>query len=238
MRRWAVKVGAILVLGAVTTVVVAWGFAVTTNLMASTHEPGFLGYATQKFHDEYGQMVIANEGAGTVLVFSSVERLDGVAFHYEEATIRLEDGEQQLTTVPAWALPARCLPAEGHSAALGYAIAHGFPAPALAAYFHDPANDWKYNSGGSFEVAGMSAIVVGEAPNNLSPPRSLPIRPIFPGFLIDSVFFGAIWAVIVFGLAVARRATRRKRGRCPSCGYDIRGLPEPRCPECGMSWEW
>ncbi len=24
--------------------------------------------------------------------------------------------------------------------------------------------------------------------------------------------------------------------RCPSCRYDIRGLPEQRCPECGETW--
>lgn len=28
-------------------------------------------------------------------------------------------------------------------------------------------------------------------------------------------------------------ARKRLRGRCPGCGYDIRGLPERRCPECG-----
>lgn len=26
-------------------------------------------------------------------------------------------------------------------------------------------------------------------------------------------------------------------GRCPGCGYDLRGLPEPRCPECGRPFE-
>jgi len=24
---------------------------------------------------------------------------------------------------------------------------------------------------------------------------------------------------------------------CPYCRYDIRGLPEPRCPECGAVWQ-
>jgi hypothetical protein len=30
-----------------------------------------------------------------------------------------------------------------------------------------------------------------------------------------------------------RRRRRRKRGLCVTCAYDLRGLPEPRCPECG-----
>jgi hypothetical protein len=25
---------------------------------------------------------------------------------------------------------------------------------------------------------------------------------------------------------------------CPMCGYDLRGLPEPRCPECGLRFQW
>ena len=25
---------------------------------------------------------------------------------------------------------------------------------------------------------------------------------------------------------------------CPLCEYDVRGLPEPRCPECGYRFEW
>ena len=26
--------------------------------------------------------------------------------------------------------------------------------------------------------------------------------------------------------------------RCPRCGYDLRMLPQPRCPECGLHFEW
>jgi hypothetical protein len=26
--------------------------------------------------------------------------------------------------------------------------------------------------------------------------------------------------------------------RCPLCDYDLRGLTEPRCPECGYQFAW
>jgi len=45
------------------------------------------------------------------------------------------------------------------------------------------------------------------------------------------------------GALVARlvRNTRRRRlarsGRCPECGYDLRGTPD-RCPECGTAPRW
>ena len=35
------------------------------------------------------------------------------------------------------------------------------------------------------------------------------------------------------GRAALRARTRRRRGLCPACGYDLRGLESERCPECG-----
>jgi hypothetical protein len=57
-------------------------------------------------------------------------------------------------------------------------------------------------------------------------------------FLIDAVFYAAVWFGLLFGfarLASAKRAIRRRRGRCPRCGYDLRGALENGCPECGWN---
>jgi hypothetical protein len=32
------------------------------------------------------------------------------------------------------------------------------------------------------------------------------------------------------------RSLALRRCECPGCGYDIRGLPRPLCPECGETW--
>jgi hypothetical protein len=31
-----------------------------------------------------------------------------------------------------------------------------------------------------------------------------------------------------------KRRSRRRRGRCIACGYDLRGIEGAKCPECGM----
>ncbi len=35
-----------------------------------------------------------------------------------------------------------------------------------------------------------------------------------------------------------RGARRSNRGECENCGYLLRGLSEPRCPECGTPFRW
>lgn len=66
--------------------------------------------------------------------------------------------------------------------------------------------------------------------------RKLPLRPYLPGFLVDTLFWGALCFALLLDPGAPRRYLRRRRGRCVSCGYDLRGLaPDAACPECGAS---
>ncbi|MEE9129392.1 MAG: hypothetical protein V3T84_05190 [Phycisphaerales bacterium] len=65
-------------------------------------------------------------------------------------------------------------------------------------------------------------------------PKVLPLRPIWLGFAINTVFYAAILWLLTLGPFTARRHIRRKRGLCLKCGYDLRGAEHEACPECGF----
>jgi hypothetical protein len=44
----------------------------------------------------------------------------------------------------------------------------------------------------------------------------------------------AAYPTIAFIRGPLRRRHRRKRNQCIHCGYTLTGLPDPRCPECGL----
>lgn len=60
---------------------------------------------------------------------------------------------------------------------------------------------------------------------------AIPISPVFPGALYNTLIYTAALAPLLL-LIPLRRAHRRRRGRCPRCNYDMRGI-EGGCPECG-----
>ena len=63
--------------------------------------------------------------------------------------------------------------------------------------------------------------------------ESLPLRPLWPGFAINTVFYATILWLLTLAPFTARRMIRRKRGHCIKCGYDLSHAEHKVCPECG-----
>jgi hypothetical protein len=69
-------------------------------------------------------------------------------------------------------------------------------------------------------------------PKGVRQRRILPLRPLWPGFAVDTLVFAAgAWPLLLIAGAVRRRLTRLKRGHCPDCNHPIGG--QTGCGNCG-----
>lgn len=75
---------------------------------------------------------------------------------------------------------------------------------------------------------------------------AITFRPLGAQASYERVMYCQLWYVgvvlafypcITFVRGPVRRWHRRKRGLCVKCGYNLIGLPAPRCPECGTPVE-
>jgi len=112
---------------------------------------------------------------------------------------------------------------------IGYQVVnydYGFPLPSVSHYFLD-AFHWE---GDTPDLTGIPegyhfAWVVNEDPLPLF------IHPL--PFAINWLIYFTVLSAPVAGWVWVRRWRRVRRGRCASCGYDLRGLGGGTCPECG-----
>jgi hypothetical protein len=66
-------------------------------------------------------------------------------------------------------------------------------------------------------------------------PALLPFEPLWPGFAFNTLIWAVFAWVLLFGPLALRRVIRRRRGRCPRCGYELRGELDAGCAECGWN---
>ncbi len=62
---------------------------------------------------------------------------------------------------------------------------------------------------------------------------SLPIHPIWPGFLANTLLYALAWLGLARLWRLRRAWLRTRKGLCPHCAYDLRADFTPGCPECG-----
>ena len=60
-----------------------------------------------------------------------------------------------------------------------------------------------------------------------------PLRPLWPGFAVNTLFYAGVLWLLIPGPFVLRRFVRVKRGRCVKCGYPMG--ESAVCSECGKA---
>ena len=75
---------------------------------------------------------------------------------------------------------------------------------------------------------------VGPLPvQNMHYAVTLPLRPVWPGFAANTIFYAGIAAMLVYNPWVIRRLLRHRRRLCPSCAYPMGRSAV--CTECGRA---
>ncbi|MCW5777129.1 MAG: hypothetical protein KIS87_11885 [Phycisphaeraceae bacterium] len=235
MRR---RVAAVLALGLLTTLAVAWSLA----WWPQPHRSLVGGTFRVRYPD-------SGEGAGFMVV--NRYAMPGRAL-YESAVWPhpnpwpdLEHGDPVPERfVSLWARPAvlpwgRSVPWPGVDSRV--VQARGWPWPAVWCEFRTEQSatpegryDW-YRVRPVGGIALTSTTFPGGRDWPHPFPAVLPLRPAWPGLLGNCALYSAAWAMLLLPRPLIRW-NRRRRGRCECCGYDLHGLPDGvPCPECGSS---
>jgi len=164
------------------------------------------------------ESLLESTGSWHVFVSRRIGVWDGVAMISLESTPALHLNDAK---IPEWSR-LRDLPEYRRGVAMPvmYDAAYGWPLLSMW-YAIDADRDWNTGAVLSRQVSGS----FGDF--------ELPIRILGRGFAGDVAFFTILCLLILILPRRIRRSWRGLRGRCHSCGYDLRNDLSAGCSECG-----
>jgi hypothetical protein len=216
MNRRLIKLGLLLIAGAILNVAVAWGCVLA---LEANHRPRHGGGAIEE----------QREGEKVKWEFMYWDRGCVYIVWWLSTTMPIERVPFQPR--PIWSIPPELTPDQLDEY-------HGWHFVELAAGW--PALSMKSEGGcsGPFAYRKGSFVNVGIQVGEIIQWRRqtvLPLLPLWPGFAINTIFYAAILWVVFFVPGKLRRTLRRRRGLCPACAYQIGASPV--CTECGAAIE-
>jgi hypothetical protein len=88
--------------------------------------------------------------------------------------------------------------------------------------------EWQYGLSASY-LPRVQSPQTGFWPATIA--RALPLRPTWPGFVLNTLFYAVIVWPLICGPFALRRFVRTRRGLCPACAYPMGNSSV--CTECG-----
>ena len=240
MKRRIFKLCLFLLLGAIISVAVAWGYAWLRPMDAvkSEHAYKWRSRAPDWIARELERRRCT--GADRVTIQSS----GWVVEHYGSPEPNcIED------LIPQWAdgLGMPSLPKKAHTYdklfGTGTRIveARGWPMLSLrgGVWHRTSEMDWvkmgESEPTPEWDWAIPIPSTTSDPLNSLEKTRFLPSAPIWPGFAINTIFYAAILWLLFAAPFQFRRYRRIRRGLCSACAYPIRVGSSDVCTECGVA---
>ncbi len=101
-------------------------------------------------------------------------------------------------------------------------VSSGWPARSMSGETWDA---WVPGQPQPPEWSNRLAMFVGEWPG------LMPLRPVWPGSAVNTLFYAALLWPLILGPFALRRLVRQRRGLCPKCAYPMG--ESAMCSECG-----
>ena len=233
MKRRLFKLVVFLLLGAVVNVAVAWGCAARWD---NDSHWGSRAHITWLHRSNWVYSGSYSVYFGVTACCVSRYTLDAALETLRERLSKtgLYYWPSENARLPTWSSAAReflqpgSLPSQLQDRDYVYDIACGLPCRSLR--YSATFDGMKACV---FEGIRLSSTTAEQNWIGFPPPRALPLRPMWVGLAINTIFYAAILWVLTLGPFTARRLIRRKRGRCIMCGYDLSHAEHEVCPECG-----
>ena len=219
MKRRLFKLVLFLFLGAIVNVAVAWGIALLVDF-GVVHDA--LGGAKSRRGD---WVVFQHVAGGAIRIRALLVSGDNIE-EYEQFPIHP-------SLLPSWGLLTQQVSQQvTDEPFVRVADTYGWPAYSMWCTFAWNTTQWpKVQTDPRLSAILITSPMGG---NYAVSQRALPLRPIWQGFAINTIFYTAILWLLTLGPFTARRMIRIKRGRCIKCGYDLREVEHEKCPECGV----
>ena len=212
VKRFLFTIMLSLFLGAVVNVAVAWGCAAWPRS----------GRLQWYLHEDH----VSTRERSWLARSGCVPRDD---YHWERSSLKLT-GLTETLVLEEWDMPWR----RGPGRICARMMSAGWPMRAFSGGDLSPRYDPSTGDWGERRLRGAVRLGYTSSPGQPHLAGLLPLRPICPEFLVNTLFYAGLLWLLIPGPFLMRRHIRRRRGRCVKCGYDLRGaLPGAGCPECG-----